>query len=170
MGLSVDNAIESWSQQTSKLSYFSRKSNASNLTYPSVKLNNINITRCFHQKHLGIVLDSKSNFNIHFAQKIKKCNKLIGLMKRLSINLPRDALLTIYQLFIRPHLDYGDVLYDNPNNENFQSKSEKVQYRACLAIIGTIKGTSRETLSNELGLHSLIRRLWRNKLIFFSIK
>ena len=91
-------------------------------------------------------------------------------MKRLSINLPRDALLTIYQLFIRPHLDYGDILYDNPNNENFQSKLEKVQYRACLAITGTIKGTSRETLSNELGLHSLIRRLWRSKLIFFSIK
>ena len=48
-------------------------------------------------------------------------------MKRLSINLPRNSLLTIYKSFIRPHLDYGDILYDNPNNENFQSKLEKVQ-------------------------------------------
>ena len=72
------------------------------------------------------------------------CNNLIGLMKRLSINLPRNALLTIYKSFIRPHLDYGDILYDNPNNENFQSKLQKVQYRACLAITSAIKGTSRE--------------------------
>ena len=30
---------------------FSWKSNASNLTYPSVKLNNVSITKCSHQKH-----------------------------------------------------------------------------------------------------------------------
>ena len=106
--------------------FFSRKSNSSNLTYRPVKLNNINITRCSHQKHLGVVLDSKLNFNTHVAQKIKKCNKLIGLMQRLSINLLRNALLTIYKSFVRPHLDYGDILYDNPNNENFQRKLEKV--------------------------------------------
>ena len=57
------------------------KSNSSNLTYPPVKLNNINIASCSHQKHLGIILDLKLNFNTHVAQKIKKCNKLIGLMK-----------------------------------------------------------------------------------------
>ena len=102
----------------------------------------------------------KLNFNTHVAQKIKKCNKLIGLIKRLSINLPRNALLTIYKSFIRPHLDYGDISYDNPNNENFQSKLEKVQYRACLARTGAIKGTSRERLYNKLGLHSLSTRRW----------
>ena len=98
------------------------------------------ITKCFHEKDLGIVLNSKLNFNTYVSQKIKKCNKSIGLIKKLSINLPRNALLAIYKYFIRPHLDYGDILYDNRNNENFQSKLEKVQYRACLAITGAIKG------------------------------
>ena len=109
----------------------------------------------------------KLSFITHVAQKIKKCNKLVGLIKRLSINLPRNALLTIYKPFKRPHLDCGDILYDNPNNENFQSKLEKVQYRACLAITGAIKGTSRERPYNALGLHSLSTRRWRSKLIFF---
>ena len=59
--------------------------------------------------------------------KIKKCNKLIGLIRRLSVNVPRSALLTIYKLFIRTHLDYGDILYNKPENENFQNKLEKVQ-------------------------------------------
>ena len=44
---------------------------------------------------------------------------------------------------------------------------EKVQYRACLAITGGIQGTSREWLYEELGLHSLVKRRWRNKLVFF---
>ena len=45
---------------------------------------------------------------------------------------------TYIKLLLRPHLDYGDILYDKPNNENFQNKLEKVQYRACLAITGAI--------------------------------
>ena len=100
-------------------------------------------------------------------KKLKKCNKLIWLIKRLSVNLPRSALLSIYKSFIRPHLEYGNILYYKPDNENFQSKIEKVRYKACLAITGAIQGTSREKLYEELGLHSLVERRRRNKLIFF---
>ena len=93
---------------------------------------------------------------------------MIGLsVRRLSLNLPRNALLTIYKYFIRPHLDYGDIFYDKPSNDNFQNQMEKVQCRTCLAITGGIQGTSRERLYYELGLHSLLKRRWRNKLVFF---
>ena len=69
----------------------------------------------FHEKHLGVVLYSNFNFNPHIDQKIKKCNKMIGLIRRrLSVNLARNALFTIYKSFIRPHLDYDDILYDKP--------------------------------------------------------
>ena len=39
------------------------------------------------QKHLGLALDSKLNFSEHVNQKINKRNKIIGLMKRLSLVL-----------------------------------------------------------------------------------
>ena len=42
---------------------------------------------------------------------------------------------------------------------------ENVQYRACLAINGGIQGTSRERLYDELGLHALVKRRWRNELV-----
>ena len=61
----------------------------------------------------------------------------------------------------------GDILYDKPGNENFQNKIEKVQCKTCLVITGVIKGTSREKLYEELGLHSLVESRWRKKLIFF---
>ena len=50
---------------------------------------------------------------------------MIGLIRRLPVNLRRNALLTIYKSFIRPHFDYGDTLYDKPSNDNFQNKMEK---------------------------------------------
>ena len=37
---------------------------------------------------------------------------MIRVIKRLPVNLPRDALLRIYESFIKPDLDYGDIIYD----------------------------------------------------------
>ena len=54
------------------------------------------------------------------------------------------------------------ILY--PENQIFL---EKVQYKACLAITGAIQGSSRQKKYDELGLHTLIERSWRSKLIFF---
>ena len=79
---------------------------------------------------------------------------MIGLIRRFSLNLPCNVSLTIYKSFIRLHIDYGGILYGKPNNDNFQDKMEKVQYRVCLAITGGIQGTSGERLYDELGLHS----------------
>ena len=44
---------------------------------------------------------------------------------------------------------------------------EKVQYKACLAITGAIQGTSKQRIFDELGLISLRKKRWNNKLIFF---
>ena len=46
----------------------------------------------------------------------------------------------------------------------------KVQYSASLAIIGGIQGMSTERLYGELGLHSSVKRCWRNKLVFLENK
>ena len=51
--------------------------------------------------------------------------------------------MTIYKSFIRPHLDYGDVTYDQAYNASFQQKVESIQYNAALAIRGAIIGTSK---------------------------
>ena len=42
-----------------------------------------------------------------------------------------------------PHLDYGDIIYDQPNNQDFSNKLEVVQYNAALAITGAIRGASK---------------------------
>ena len=73
----------------------------------------------------------------------------------MNLLFPRSFLLTIYKSFVRPHLDYSDVIYDQPNNSRLSDKIESVQYNAALAITGTIRGTSKEKLYQELGLEPL---------------
>ena len=93
------------------------------------------------------------------------------MIRKLQPIIPRAALLTIYKSSLRPHLDYGDVIYDRAFNESFQNKLESVQYNAALAITGAIRGSSREKLYQELGLESLKSRRWYRKLcLFFKLK
>ena len=69
--------------------------------------------------------------------------------------MPRSSLITIYKSIARPHLDNGDIIYDQPNNASLSNKFESVQYNAALATTRAIKGTSKEKLYQELGLESL---------------
>ena len=144
---------------------FSRKKKL--VLHPPLIFNGSPVESSPSQKHLGLILDTKLCFDEHLNQKISKANKGIGNIKRLRNYLPRNALLTIYKSFIRPHLDYGDVIYDQPNNESFKQKIESVQYNAALAITGAIKGTSRERLYQELGLESMKDRRWYRRLTYF---
>ena len=102
---------------------FSRKTHKiSNL---STTFSTVPVARTPCQKHLGLYLDEKLNFSHHINVKISKANKGIGIIKRLSHILPRKALITIHKSFIRPHLDYRDVIYDQQNNESFCTKLSK---------------------------------------------
>ena len=84
----------------------------------------------------------------------------------MNLLLPRSSLLTIYKSFVRPHLDYGDVIYDQPNNPRLSDKIESVQYNAALAITGTIRGTSKEKLYQELGFEFLKDRRWLRRMSY----
>ena len=86
--------------------------------------------------------------------------------RKLQNVLPRSALLAIYKPFIRPHLDYGDTIYDKAFNEPFHAKLESLQYNATLAITGAIRGSSTEKIYEELGLESLKSRRWYRKMSF----
>ena len=119
------------------------------------------------QKHLDVILDSSLNFGEHLISVQSKTNKPIGLLCKLQNTLPRQALITICKTFIRPHLDYGDILYKQAYNASFHQKLEKMQYNACIAITGAIRGTSKEKTYEQLGLESLESRLWFRELCFF---
>ena len=111
-----------------------------------------------------MVLDEKLNFSEHFRYITNKVNASIGLPHKFEKCLPRQSLVTIYKSFIRPHLDCGDVIFDQAYNKLFHESLESLQYNVSLAITGAIRGTSKKKLYQELGLESFQRRRWFCKL------
>ena len=126
---------------------FSRKTKE--IYHPPLVFNNTNVSQSSSQKHLGVILDSKLIFDEHLKMVTLKISKTLGLLRKLHNLLPRSALITVYKAFLRPYLDYGDILYDQAYNMSFHHKLESIQYNACLAITGAIRGTSRKKFTKN---------------------
>ena len=132
---------------------FSRK--VKKTSHPAMNFNNNSFKQVQFQKHLDVYLNYKLDFRKHVRNIIIKVNRRISLLRKLHNNLPRAPLVRIYKFFIRPHLDYEDILYDQTFNNSFHEKLESIQYNAAHAITGAIRGSAREKLYQELGFESL---------------
>ena len=93
----------------------------------------------------------------------------MSLLRKLQNNLPRAPWVTIYKSFVRLHLDYGDILYDQTLNNYFYERLQSIQYNAPLAITGAIRSSSRQKLYQELGFQFLQQRYdGRGNFVSFS--
>ena len=59
---------------------------------------------------------------MHIETVLCKVNKGISIIKKLRHTLSRKSVLTIYKAFLRPHIDYVNIIYDQPSNESFCEK------------------------------------------------
>ena len=108
------------------------------IIFQSVKPILKNIWACIYIQNLP--------FDIHIKTILTDLNRTLGLLQKFQQVLPKPSLITLYKAFIRPHLDYGDVVFDQVFNNSFHQRSESVQYNAALAITGAIRGTFKEKL------------------------
>ena len=73
-------------------------------------------------------------------------------------------------MYVRPHLDYGDVIYHDQLADKMNSL-ESIQYHAGLIVTKYWKGTNKDKLYNELGWESLAqRRISRRFALYFKIQ
>ena len=105
-------------------------------------------------------MDEKLTFNDHITSKLTTVNKLTSTLRKLYHYMPRDSLVTIYKSFIRPHLDYADVIFDKPSNATFSNRIESSHNKAALVITGTIRGTCKEKLHQELEFETMKEKSW----------
>ena len=89
---------------------FSRKLQKTN--HNQVHFNHNSVKQVPFQKHLGMYLDTKLNFQEHLNNLLSKINKTMVLLRKLQAFLRRQSLVTVYKAFIRPHLQYGNIIYD----------------------------------------------------------
>ena len=92
----------------------------------SVYFNNIPVSSTSAHKHLGMLLDDKLSYEHHLKSVLNKMKKKIALLRKFQQILPRQSLITIYKSFIRPHLEYGDIVYNRAFNESFHKNLESI--------------------------------------------
>ena len=88
------------------------------------------------------------------------------MLRGLKCKLSRRSLEVIYNSFVLPILEYGDIIYDGCGVGN-DIKLNKVQHDAAKIVSGAMYGTSSEKLLQELGWETLSLRRERHNLCLF---
>jgi len=125
------------------------------------ELQKINV--CENEKDLGITFDSDFSFDIHIQRVVAKANQMLGIIKRSFTFLDKEVFLYLYKALVRPHLEYGNVIW-NPYLKRQSIQIEKVQRRATKLLKECQQMTYTERLL-YLNLHSLKGRRLRGDLI-----
>ena len=99
--------------------------------------------------------NSRLVFKDHLEIIFKKVSQKTRLFCKFRNLLSRKLLVTISKPFIRPHLDYGDIIYGRAYNGSFYRKLQLIQYNDALDMIIAIRGTSEEKLDEKLCSESL---------------
>lgn len=59
-----------------------------------------------------MMLDTRLDYENHIKSVLSKVKEKVGLLHKFQTILPRNSLIAIYKSFIRPRIDYGDIIYD----------------------------------------------------------
>ena len=80
---------------------------------PSLYMIDQVINEMTYHKHLGLILSNDISWHEHLDYIKTKAWSLINIMRKLKFQLDRKSLQVIYMSFIRPLLEYVNVLWDN---------------------------------------------------------
>ena len=129
-------------------------------------MNNQPIAEATNHKHLGLVFCSDCTWHDHFEHIKAKAWARINVMRKLKFQLDRKSLQIIYFSFIRPLLEYGDVVWSNCTLYE-SNELEKIQNEAARIVTGATKLVSISSLLSETGWEPLALRRRKHKLTFF---
>ena len=112
-------------------------------------------------KHLGVIFSNDCSKHNHIEHIKTKAWNRINVMRKLKFKLDRRSLQTIYFSFIRPLLEYADVVWNNCAQYE-SNELGKIQNEAARIVTGATKLVSINSLLLETGWETLFSR--RNKM------
>lgn len=142
----------------------SRKRNQT--MHPPLKMNNVPIDNVTTHKHLGLTFNQTCTWGDHIREITSKAWRRINILRKLKFDLDRKTLSVIYTSFIRPLLEYGDIIWDNLTLRESE-EIEKIQIEACRIITGATKSCSKSKVLVESGLEPLSKRRYKHRLTTF---
>ena len=137
-----------------------------NIATPPLFFNGQILQEVSSHKHLGLVINSKLTWKDHLNAVAEKAHTKLNVLSQLGHTLDRTTLLTMYTSFIRPSLEYGNIVWCNCTDEEL-FVIEALQRRAARIITGAIVRTNTKCLYQEIGFETIRERQDKNILKFF---
>jgi hypothetical protein len=100
--------------------------------------------------HLGLDLQNNCKWGDYVSKIYEKACERLKIRRMLKYQVDRNVLINIYLSFIRPILEYGNVILDNCT-QNEANLLESVQVETGRIITGLRVNSSRSELYSELG-------------------
>ena len=141
-------------------------SRKTNTVHPPVFMLDQQIKEVGSHKHLGVILSNDCSWQKHIDYIKENAWTRINIMRRLKYYLDKKSLETIYKSFIRPLLEYADVIWDNCTQQN-KNELELIQLEAARISTGATKLVSVANLYIETGWETLDARRNKHKLVLF---
>ena len=133
---------------------------------PNLIMNNTIISTVTGHKHLELQLSDDGNWNKHIDMITKKAFSRVNILRKFKFILDRKTLETIYITFIRPLLEYADVVWDT-KTQILINKLENVQVESARIVTGGTRLVSLSNLYIETGWEKLKDRRERHRTIQF---
>ena len=134
--------------------------------HPPLFMQNHLISEVDSHKHLGLYFSNDCTWHQHINHITVKAWARINIMRKLKFKLDRKSLETIYTAFIRPLIEYGDIIWDNCSQYEKQ-ELDKIQNEAARIATGATRLVSIRALCKEIGWDSLEKRRSNHKLTLF---
>ena len=97
--------------------------------HPLLKMNDQPIKEVNSHKHLGIFFSNDGTWHEHIDYITSKAWTRINIMRKLKFILDRQSLEISYTSFIRPVLEYADVVWDNCIQYEINALEKKYKWR-----------------------------------------
>ena len=115
------------------------------------------------ERDLGVHIDSTLKFRKQAASAVSKATQLLAVIRRSFAYLNEQTLTLLYKTLVRPHLEYGNVIW-GPFNRADQRLLERVQRRATKLVPG-FRDLSYPQRLQRLKLPSLYYRRRRGDMV-----
>ena len=138
--------------------------------HPTLYMQNQQINDVDAHKHLGLYFSNDGHWHDQIRYIKDKAWARINIMRKLKFRLDRKSLEIIYIAFIRPILEYGDVVWDNCAQYE-KEELERIQHEAARIATGATRLVSINSLYDEIKWESLQTRRHDHKLsLLFKMK
>ena len=134
--------------------------------HPPLYFNNVPIKNVTTHKHLGLTFSNDGSWTTHINEIVTKASSRLNIIRKLKFKVDRKSLEHMYFGYVRPILEYADVIWDNCPNY-MKEKLEYINYETARIITGATKLTSIRILLQECGWETLEERRNKHKILLF---